>query len=189
MKSLLLAFVFCGVLTVLPANGAEPPDNSLYQLKSPWTDQEGRTAPLARFQGTPVLIAMIYSHCRDMCPLTIESMKKIELDWQKRSSHPFHLVLVSLDSERDKPTVLKEFAKSLDLDQEHWSLLSGKASDIRKLAALLGVNYRAMGDGEFSHSNLIALLDSQGRLIFSQADVAGDLNPFYSALKAKEAEF
>ena len=48
------------------------------------------------------------------------------------------------------------------------ALLTGKPDDVRELAALLGVNYRRDGRGQFSHSNIITVLNAQGEAAFQQ---------------------
>ena len=37
--------------------------------------------------------------------------------------------------------------------------------DLRSLAAVLGVKYRALADGEFNHTSVLVLLDADGRIL------------------------
>jgi protein SCO1/2 len=48
----------------------------------------------------------------------------------------------------------------------------------RKIAALLGIQYRKLADGEFNHSTLLTLLDREGRIVAK----SGKLGPADPAL-------
>ena len=78
-------------------------------------------------------------------------------------------LLVSFDSERDTPAVLREFAQKNELDLSRWTLLTGSEPDVRELAAVLGVKYKRSQQIGFSHSNLITVLDTEGRVIHRQS--------------------
>jgi len=52
---------------------------------------------------------------------------------------------------------------------------------VRELAALLGIRYRAMPDGEIRHSPTIALLDRDGVIAARQENAAGDRAPLIAA--------
>ena len=48
-----------------------------------------------------------------------------------------------------------------------WQMLSGDADDVLELAALFGVRYKPMDSGgDIAHSNMITLLDKQGRILY-----------------------
>jgi protein SCO1/2 len=73
-------------------------------------------------------------------------------------------VLVSLDPARDGAKRLAEYAAQRALDPSRWTLLTGPDADVRDLAATLGVRYRRVTPDDLAHSNLITLLDSEGRI-------------------------
>ena len=56
-----------------PLSGA-----SVYNLSSRWTDQDGKTVELKSLSGKPVVIAMAYTSCKDICPLIVANMVAIE---------------------------------------------------------------------------------------------------------------
>jgi protein SCO1/2 len=59
-------------------------------------------------------------------------------------------------------------------DPKRWTFASASDSDARKVAAALGVSYRRLPTGEFDHSLLITLLDSEGRIVASTTTLVGD---------------
>ena len=82
-------------------------------------------------------------------------------------------VLVSLDPARDTLAAMRHFADAHHLTGD-WTLLRGTPDDVQMLAALLNVRYRPTPDGQVAHSNLIHVLDSDGRLITQQEGLGTD---------------
>jgi protein SCO1/2 len=133
---------------------------SVYELPGDWRDQSGAPRSLASLRGAPVLLAMVYTHCTATCPLAVAELKRIAaIDRRAR------LVLVSLDPERDDPARLARYARELGLDSARWTLLTGTDTEVRDLAATLGVRFRRVTAEDLAHSNLITLLDSEGRIV------------------------
>ena len=133
---------------------------SVYDLPGSWRDQSGARRSLATLRGAPVLLAMVYTHCTATCPLAVSELKRIAA-----SDAGVRFVLVSLDPARDDPAQLSAFARRLELDPARWTLLTGGDGDVRELAATLGVRYRQVTPQDLSHSNLITLLDRDGRIV------------------------
>ena len=132
---------------------------SVYDLGADWRDQSGATRSLEGWRGTPVLLAMIYTHCTATCPLAVSELKRVAaLDPHAR------FVLVSLDPARDDVRRLADYAAERGLDPARWTLLTGSDADVRELAATLGVRYRQVTPDDLAHTNLITLLDSEGRI-------------------------
>jgi len=164
----LAAFIaFAWAFGAPPADAAPTalPGDSLYQLDLALTDQDARSAPLAALRGKPVLIAMFYTSCQFVCPLIIESLRRVDNALTPQERAQLHVVLVSFDPERDTPRVLNATAVERHVDTSRWTLARTDASGVRKLAAVLGVQYRAIENGDFNHSTVISLLDSNGRIV------------------------
>jgi protein SCO1/2 len=53
---------------------------------------------------------------------------------------------------------------------------------VRELAALLGVRYRQLPDGEISHSPVIVLLDQEGVVAQRMENAADDPAPLMAAV-------
>lgn len=138
---------------------------SLYNLASLWQTQDGQTVALASLRGRPVVMAMAYTSCPDMCPIIIHDMQHIEGDLAPSVREHTRFVVVSFDSSRDTPQLLKEFAAAHGLDLKHWTLLHGNKQAVQEVAAVLGVRYRQKKNGGFEHSNIISLLDADGVVV------------------------
>jgi len=139
-----------------------PSTDSIFNLKSAWTDQNGKAFHFDSLNGTPSVVAMAYTSCQSSCPLIIEEMRKIEAEISEKSKKPVRFLLFSFDSKRDTPQQLKAFAEKKKLDMNHWTLLHGDPKVVRDLAGVLGISYKMDSSGDFNHSNVITLLNSEG---------------------------
>ncbi|MEO8153654.1 MAG: SCO family protein [Rhizobacter sp.] len=140
------------------------PTDSIYQLPLTFTDQDGRDFSLAEHRGKPVLVSMFYTSCQFVCPMLIDAIRSNEAELSAPDRAQLSVVLVSFDPVHDSVTVLKRTAGERHLDAAHWSLARTDTKSVRKLAALLGVQYRQLPNGDFNHSTVIALIDREGRI-------------------------
>jgi protein SCO1/2 len=109
---------------------------------------------------------MIFTHCTYACPRLVADIKNIA-DSLNGKAGEVNLVLVSFDTKRDLPARLKTFASEMGLDK-NWILLHGSENTVRTLSVLLNVQYEEDADGNFSHSNLVSLLDKNGVLQYQK---------------------
>jgi protein SCO1/2 len=84
-------------------------------------------------------------------------------------------VLVSFDTVRDTPAVLRAYRERMGLDAA-WTLLHGDAGAVQELAMVLGVKYKEDARGQFSHSNLITVLDAAGEIAHQRTGLAGNIS-------------
>ena len=153
------------LLAALPAAGADPkplPGNSVYQLQARLLDQAGRPVQWRDLRGKPRIATMFYSNCPYMCPLIIETGKGIDRALTPAERSRLGVVMVSLDPKRDTPAAL---AAKRKLDGKRWQLLQPRPQDLRAIAGVLQVRYRALADGEFNHTSVLVLLDAEGRVL------------------------
>lgn len=160
---------------------ATVPDDSLYQLAMPLTDQAGKPAALDLARGSPVLVTMFYGSCPHVCPMLISTMQRLERELPEASRGRLRVLMVSLDPERDTPAKLAEVAARHGVDLRRWTLARAGPKDVRRLAAALNIQYRQLPDGEFNHSTVITLLDAQGR-IQKQTSSLLRLDPEFAAV-------
>jgi protein SCO1/2 len=142
--------------------GQTVPGQSVYNLESEWTNQNSATMKLTAFRGRPVVAAMVYTHCKDICPVVTEKMLEIGDKLPRQSRDQVQFVLFSMDWVRDTPAQLTSFAALHHLDLKHWTLLHGDENAVRELAAVLGVSFHRDEHGDFQHSIAIFLLDADG---------------------------
>jgi protein SCO1/2 len=162
-----------------PLSGA-----SLYNLASPWTDQDGKEIALKYLRGAPVVVAMAYTSCKDICPLIVANMVAIENAAKAKNLTGVRFAFFSLDSAVDTPVRLKAYAEERGLDPTYWSLYHGDDKAVRDLAAALGIRYRRDDKGGFNHSAVITLLDARGEIVFQKPDATLDSGEFVEKIEA-----
>ncbi len=123
--------------------------------------------------GKRTLIAFIYTHCADICPMTTHNLYLSQEELDKEGIENINYVVVSFDPERDTPGVLKKFAEIRELDLTKWNLLTGKKSIISDLMRRFDVtaiptDSSYSDDGELSytimHTDRIALVDKDSKI-------------------------
>jgi protein SCO1 len=159
------------LVNAAPGESAEAPipADSIYQLAAGFSDQQGKEFKLADRRGKPQLVAMFYTSCQYVCPLIIDSAKGVEHALTDKERSGLAILLVSIDPARDDTSALRHVFDKRKLDAAHWTLARTDEASVRMLAALLGVRYRALVDGEFNHTSAMFLLDSDGRKLASSA--------------------
>ena len=145
-----------------PAPTIAPAGPSLYDL--PIELRDGR---FDAQRGHPVLVAMFYATCPAACPAMIDDLSRVLAE-----APDTHVLLVSFDAARDTPSRLADLARVHRLDAR-WTLTAADESNARVLAAAIGLKYRRLPDGVFTHSTAIVALDPDGRVI-ARTDRLGD---------------
>ena len=84
-------------------------------------------------------------------------------------------VLVSFDTARDTPAALKSYRERMSLDAG-WTLLRGETDAVQELAMLLGVKFKQDARSQFSHSNLISILNARGEVAHQHVGLQGEVS-------------
>ena len=175
-----------GLLLAVPAAWAAPelPNDSVYHVASNWVNQNGGKVNIADFQGKVQVVAFVYTYCEHSCPFIIANLKRIEREIPAETKADVQFSLVSLDPARDSPEVLKQYMLDHDLDEQLWTMLNGNPDDVLELSALLGVRYRPMDNEakDIAHSNMITVLDRQGRIHYQMKGLNEGLEAVVSAI-------
>jgi protein SCO1/2 len=140
------------------------PGDSIYRLDAKLEDQDGNAFTLASLQGTPVLASMFYTSCTMVCPMIFETVQATLKALPARERDAVRVLMVSFDPARDTQAVLKKTAEQHGCDSR-WRLAHCDEATARKVAAVLGIQYRRLADGEFNHSSTIDVLDPRGRIV------------------------
>jgi protein SCO1/2 len=166
---------------------APPRGDSIYALSASLVDQRGRPEGIDLFRVQPVLISMFYPTCPDACPLLIADLQRIEGELPPRLKADLRIVLVSLDPGRDTPEALQALARARHVDESRWGLLRAPDDTVREIAALLGVKYRRLPDGNFNHSSIITLLSPDGVIVVRDEAVGGPHTALLRSLQSAQS--
>lgn len=158
-------------------------EHSIYHAGGAWRNRFGEELPLGDLGGRVQLVALVYTHCSYACPRIVATMKRIEGTLGEAYRDRVGFTLVSIDPQRDDPERLRSFGEGSRLDPERWTLLNGSDDDVLTLSVLLGVKYRATGDGEFAHSNVITVLDPAGVAVHRMEGLSAPVEPALEAIR------
>jgi protein SCO1 len=124
-------------------------------------DQDGRRFRLSDQHGHLVLLAFLYTHCTDICPLIAKQM-----DGAVRSlgsqAPSVRILAVSVDPVGDTPAQVRRYVRRLRLGPQFHYLIGTKA----ELAPVWqGYNVATEGrpSGKIVHSGPVFLIDQSGR--------------------------
>ena len=177
---LIIAVLFCSPGLACKKEKAEPIGPSIFQIDSTWVSQDERKMKLEDFRGRPMLFSMLYTNCKMICPRMASDMQKVYNSLNEEQKANLQLVAVSFDPLNDTPERLKQFQAKMGL-QGNWTLLNGSESDVRTLAAALGIQYRQTSDGHFTHSTVLLLFNEKGEPIYRKDRLNADLEPLVEA--------
>ena len=126
-------------------------------------DQNGAAITEAAMRnGKPSAVFFGFTHCPDVCPTTLAELAGYQKAL-KQDGKDLQVVFVSVDPERDTPTVLKNYLGAVSPD------ITAITGEPAKVAAMLkgwGVYAKKVGDGPeyaMDHTATTFLLDSAGR--------------------------
>ena len=141
------------------------PPQSIYQLEAALTSQAGEQQGLDVYAGHPVLLTMFYGSCPAACPLLIDTLFAVERAASPAQRERMRVLMISIDPQRDTPQLLQDLAKTRHIDLSRWTLARADAATVRRIAAVLNVQYRQLPNGEFNHTSVITLLSPSGEIL------------------------
>jgi protein SCO1/2 len=161
------------LLVVVPLARADGyPPQSIYNLSAKLVDQSGAVRGLDMDRGHPVLVTMFYGSCPLACPLLVDTLRSFERSLTPAERARIRVVLISIDPERDTTESLRALATTRHIDLSRWTLVHTDEATVRKIAAVLNVQYRRLPDGSYNHASVITLLTPDGE-IAAQSSVLG----------------
>jgi len=127
------------------------------------TDQYGKKVDLAKLKGRSVLVAFLYTHCTDLCPI-VAGKVHTAFAQMKKAERPLFLA-VSVDPAHDTPASAATFNKRhRTVGEIDWLL--GSPAELEAVWKAWGVKpeHNAKDPEEIEHNAEIFAIDPQGRI-------------------------
>lgn len=128
-------------------------------------DTSGRPFDWPAQRGKAVLVFFGYTHCPDVCPLTLAALAQV-LGQMHTSRHRVIVVFVTLDPARDTAAILRAYLHNFFA---HAIGLRGPETAVADAAKQWGVTWRrvAGSDGNYwiDHTAAVTLVGPHGRLL------------------------
>ena len=105
------------------------------------------------------LVFFGFTRCPDVCPITMARLGKMMTDLGDPDD--VRVLMITVDPEHDTPEVIGRYAQSF-----HPSFigLSGSNSEVAQVARAFYVGYADVGGGQFTHTEVVAVVDAAGML-------------------------
>jgi protein SCO1 len=143
-----------GALAVLSMDSAmaDNPYGANYFPNVPLTNQDGKTIKFYdEIKGKSVAINVIYTSCKDECPLETAKMAQLAQIFGDKMGKDMFFYSISIDPQHDTPAVLKAYAKNFSVGTG-WQFLTGKPEDIKVLVKKLGLSRGSDGTNKDGHT-------------------------------------
>ena len=122
-----------------------------------YTNHLGKSKALSDLKGKYVFVSMIFTQCKYACPKIAENIKALE----SALNMPIEIVLISFDPKRDNPQAMSAFLNEKK-GGKNWTVMTSTDDIIRQSSMLFDISFKELENGDFSHENVIILLDKQG---------------------------
>lgn len=130
--------------------------------------QSGGQLTEEELEGGYTVMTFIFTRCPvpEFCPAMSVKFGALQrlIRANERLKGETRLISVTLDPEYDNPDVLAEYGKRVGAEPGVWDFATGDATEIAKLANLVGLRYSGSGTG-IDHTLKTALIGPDGRLV------------------------
>jgi protein SCO1/2 len=151
-----------------------------YFPNTPLINQDGKTVHFYDdlLKGKSVAINIIYTRCKDECPLETARMVQLQRILGERMGKDIFFYSISIDPNYDTPEVLRAYMKKYGVGPG-WDFLTGKEDDIKIVAKKIGLSRTADLINPDGHSpSLMVGNEPTGRWMRNSAE---DNPPFLAA--------
>jgi protein SCO1/2 len=97
----------------------------------PLVNHSGEAAKISDFNGRMTLLAFGYTHCPDVCPITLAHFKQVKAELGDKADQ-VNFVFISVDGARDTPERLKDYLGVFDTS---FIGLTGEDATLHKVIA------------------------------------------------------
>ncbi|MBF6593755.1 MAG: SCO family protein [Thermaceae bacterium] len=127
---------------------------------------QSQSIRLSDFRGKVVLVFFGYTHCPDVCPLTMLELSKIYQALTSQEQTRVQVLMITTDPKRDTTAVVSRYVAAFN---PSFIGLTGSASVIAKTAQAYWVGYYTLKatspqQYEIAHNADVFLINPQGRL-------------------------
>jgi cytochrome oxidase Cu insertion factor (SCO1/SenC/PrrC family) len=134
-------------------------------------DQNGKEISLQDFLGKVVVISFIYTRCKEICPLLIEELKKLQEALKPLMGKEVIFLSITIDPRRDTSETLKWYGEEHGIDFRSWGFLTGSEEKVREVLEVYRVHVEVeeepgnpKNNYELGHGNPIYFIDQWGQV-------------------------
>ncbi len=129
------------------------------------TDQTGASVALSDYRGKVVLVNFMFTKCPDYCPTLTAVLANVQAELiESGLGDEVHFLSVTVDPENDTPELLKRFSDAMHVDDASWNFLTGRSTEIDRVAGAYGVFFARLPSGGVEHNLLTTVIDADGQM-------------------------
>lgn len=129
---------------------------------------DGKPHTLTDWRGKTLLVFFAYTHCPDVCPLTLSSLARS----YEKIGNPKNLqvIMITVDPKRDTPAQLKRYMTAFN---PSFIGLTGSPQAISQAAAQFYVGFGNAAAGQKFHTDTVAVISPEGKMkrIYNQNSI------------------
>lgn len=138
--------------------------SGIFKEKFNLLDENSKLTNFEDFKEKTIVMTMAYTECTKTCPrLTIAKLKELQSEFDKRKI-PADFVVITFDSDHDKPAALLDYKKKQKLDRPNWHFLVGNKEQTHQVADYLSMNDYWQMDDHIIHSFRILIFNESRNL-------------------------
>ncbi|MGB7528911.1 MULTISPECIES: SCO family protein [Sphingobacterium] len=127
-------------------------------------NQDSTTITQDFFKDKIYVTNFFFTHCPSICPTMQRNLLKAYEKYKGNDKIVF--LSHSIDFKYDQPSVLKDYATKLGVDDDHWQFVTGSKADIYGIAEKYMVYTKedANAPGGYDHQGYLVIIDPEKRI-------------------------
>ena len=127
-------------------------------------NQDSTTITQDFFKDKIYVTNFFFTHCPSICPTMQRNLLKAYEKYKGNDKIAF--LSHSIDFKYDQPSVLKDYATKLGVDDDHWQFVTGSKADIYGIAEKYMVYTKedANAPGGYDHQGYLVIIDPEKRI-------------------------
>ncbi len=117
-------------------------------------------------EGKPMLVAFFYTKCPDICPFTMQDLKKLQQALAEKgiSENQYGILSVTLDPAFDTAPVILQYKEAFGITSPNWLFLRGSEQETENYARQFNMVYEKSEEGVITHSTSMYIVDAGGQI-------------------------
>lgn len=154
---------------------------TIYDLPGEWRTQDDKPFKFDQLRGKVRVVTLGFTRCKFACPRIFGDMQRIEQELGADANR-VGFTFLSIDPQFDTPAAMAAKMNELGMDRARWTFLAAPEDIVQQTSVALDFKYQVV-DGFFAHSNLIAVLDADGKVVHREEALGAAIEPTVQAVR------
>jgi protein SCO1/2 len=124
---------------------------------------DGAELKLSRYRGKVVLLAFGFTHCSEVCPVTLAVLAQARKNLGAIGNE-MQVIFVTVDPERDNAEYMRKYLSGFDPTFIGGTGIPGQLAAVRKNYGIVANKVASAGGYSVDHSTYVYMIDREGNL-------------------------